>query len=133
VHPKGEPPFPILETALKVFGACSAFAPLLVRTLEILPIRPTLSNWLPWVAVAVAFAAALVGLLVATINLWKSTVVLAASILVYVLLVVFFPTPPTYDRLLLAAFTISYITIFASFSFLVSHVVLKLAQRLAEP
>lgn len=130
-QPAGKKPLPIIETALKVFGACSAFAPLLVKTLEILPIRPTLSGWLPWVAVGVAFAAALIGLFVATIDIWKSTVGLAVSLLVYVLLIVLFPTPPRYDRLLLAAFTVSYLAIFASFSFLVAHISLKLAMRLA--
>jgi hypothetical protein len=122
-------PFSFVELSLKVFGALSATAPLLLKTLDLLPIRPYFAAWLPWVAMAIALVAALIGLFVLQINLWKSAAALALSLVVYFGLVVAFPAPPTYNRLLLFWLGVSYVAIFSSFSFLVAHLALKLAER----
>jgi hypothetical protein len=55
------------------------------------------------------------------------------SLVLYILLVVVVPTPLEYDTLLRVALAVSYLTTFAGFSFLVAHVVLKLAEGYAKP
>jgi hypothetical protein len=127
-----EKPFELIELGLKVFGACSAFTPLLVNTLNLLPVRPSMSSWLPWLAVALALPAALLGLFVKTLNLRVATIILGSSVALYVVLVLVFPQPLVVaDALLRVGLALLYLAVFSSFSFLVAHLVLAIAKRLA--
>jgi hypothetical protein len=117
------------EILLKLLGTASSLAPIVVRALGVLPIRPALSGWLPWVAVAVAIPAALLGVLSRPL-ITKAQKALLVSLVAYVSLIVLFPTPlPVGDRVLLLALVLTYLTVFASFSFTVSYLLTALARR----
>lgn len=119
----------LFENLLKAIGTASSLAPIVVKGFGVLPIRPTLSAWLPWVAVALAVVAALMGVL-SRPYITLAQRALLISIALYVALVVLFPTPLTVgDSALLLGLAFSYLTIFASFSFTVAYYLMAVARR----
>ena len=130
----GKDPVDLVELLLKIIGALSGFAPLLNGAIGVLPVRPAIAGWMPWIAVGVAIVAALVGASISKLALRAPLISFFAILFAYVALVVIFPTPltnPLADRLLLTALGVTYVLVFASFSFLVSHLLLRLARMLS--
>src|SRR5262245_23834022 len=97
----------LFENLLKAIGMASSLVPILMKALGVLPIRPALSAWLPWVAAALAALAALMGLL-SRPYITRAQRALLISIVLYVALVLLFPTPLTVgDRVLLLGLALS--------------------------